>query len=253
MLTAVTRAISPRIAACEVTFIERQPIDAAIAAEQHEAYEQLLIDHGCRIVHADPAPAFPDGVFVEDAAVVLDEVAVITRPGAKSRRGEVDSIARALEPYRALKQISAPATLDGGDVLHVGRTLYVGRSRRTSDEGIEQLRELLVPFNYEVVATNFQGCLHLKSAVTRLDERTLLCNPGWVGPIAGREMIPVDAAEPAAANILRLGNTIVLAAEHPRTRAMLERRGYRTAVVRVSELLKAEAGVTCCSLIFASA
>ena len=253
MLLALTRAVSPRIGECELTFADRQPIDPAIAAEEHEAYERLLVDHGCEIVHADPAPAYPDGVFVEDAAIVLDEVAVITRPGADSRRNEVESIARALEPYRALQSIIAPATIDGGDVLRAGRKLYVGLSQRTNDAAVAQLRAILDPFDYEVIATPFRGCLHLKSAVTQLDGRTLLCNPDWIDPIAGFDMIAVDPSEPVAANVLRLGDTVIMAAEHPRTREILEQRGYRTAVVRVGELMKAEAGVTCCSVIFVGA
>lgn len=248
MIVALTRDVSPRIAECELTFLERQPIDYARAAAQHAAYERCLAAHGCRVVHIEPAPELPDGVFVEDAAVVLDGLAIITRPGAESRRPETASVARALERYRPLRRIAAPATIDGGDVLRAGRTLYAGRSARTNDDGIEQLRALIAPDGYEVIAVDFRGCLHLKSAVTQIDVHTLLCNPKWIDPLPGFEMIAVDPAEPFAANALRLDDSIVLAAEHVRTRAILERRGYAIEPVATSELLKAEAGVTCCSL-----
>jgi dimethylargininase len=247
---ALTRALSPRISECELTYLDREPIDYVRAAAQHEAYERLLEKHGCTLVHADPAPEYPDGVFVEDAAIVVDEVAVITRPGAESRRGETDSVAKVLARYRPLLQIEAPATIDGGDVLRAGRKLFVGRGQRTNNEGIAQLRNCLAPFGYEVIATAFRGCLHLKSAATMLDERTLLFNPDWVDAIDGFEMIAVDSAEPFAANVLRLGDLVIAGAEHPRTRTVLERRGYRVEVSATSELMKAEAGVTCCSVVF---
>jgi dimethylargininase len=249
---ALTRALSPRISECELTYLDRKPIDYARAAAQHRAYEDLLVRHGCKLVHVDGTPEHPDGVFVEDAAVVLDEVAVITRPGAESRRGETASMARALEKYRPLQRIEAPGTIDGGDVLHVGHKLYVGGGQRTNDEGIAQLRDCLSRFGYEVIATDFRGCLHLKTAVTMLDEQTLLFNPDWIDAIDGFEMIAVDRDEPFAANVLRVGDVIIVGAEQPRTRALLERRGYNVATSAMSELLKAEAGLTCCSVIFAN-
>lgn len=249
---ALVRALSPRIAECELTFAERQPIDSVHASAQHEAYERVLESLGCALVRADDAPEHADGVFVEDAAVVVDEIAVITRPGAESRRGEVDSIARALTPYRAMVRIEAPATIDGGDVLQIGDTLYVGRSSRTNDEGIEQLRGAVAPFDYNVVAVDFRGCLHLKSAVTAVGDETLLFNPVWVDPIDEFEMIAVDPSEPFSANVLRIDGVILAMAEHPRTADLLGRRGYDVMPVTMGELLKAEAGVTCCSIIFRS-
>jgi dimethylargininase len=246
---ALTRALSPRISDCELTWLGREPIDAVRAAAQHDAYERLLQKHGCTLVHVDPAPDHPDGVFVEDAAIVVDEVAVITRPGAESRRGETDSVAKALARHRPLCQIEAPATIDGGDVLRVGRNVFVGLSQRTNNDGIAQLRNCLAPFGYQVIATAFRGCLHLKSAVTMLDERTLLFNPDWVDAISGFEMVAVAQEEPHAANVLRLGEVVIAGAEQPRTNRLLEQRGYNVDIVVMSELMKAEAGVTCCSVI----
>src|SRR5712691_6700193 len=202
MLVALTRAVSPRINERELTFIDRAAIDVARAASQHEAYEQRLEAHGCRVVRVEGEPSLPDGVFVEDAAVVLDEIAVITRPGAASRRGETESVARALQRYRAIRSIEAPATIDGGDVLRVGRTLFVGQSRRTNDRAIAQLRELLEPIGYTILPTPIRDCLHLKSAATYIGDRTILFNPEWVEPhhFGDVETIAVDPSEPSAAN-----------------------------------------------------
>src|ERR1051326_2602421 len=161
-MIAVTRAVSPRLAECELTHLAREPIDIPRACAQHAAYEQLLCTLGDEIVRLPPAPDLPDGVFVEDTALVLGEIAVITRPGARTRRLETSSVAALLAGYRGLRYLTPPATLDGGDVLGVGRTLYVGRSTRTNQEGVEQLGDLLAPFDYRVVPVDFTGCLHLK-------------------------------------------------------------------------------------------
>jgi dimethylargininase len=246
---ALTRPVSATIADCELTFLDRRPIDARRAAAQHEAYERCLAEH-CTLVRLVAAHDLPDAVFVEDAALVLDEIAILTRPGAESRRAETQSVEAALKQYRPLSRIHSPGTLDGGDVLLLDRTIYVGRSQRTNDSGIAQLRSLAA--GYDVVPIAFRGCLHLKSAVTRIGERTLLINPEWVDPgvFRGFETIPVDPDEPHAANALRLDDSVLYSASYPRTRHALEERGHRVVTVDVSELEKAEAGVTCCSIIF---
>ena len=246
MRLAITRPVSPAIGDCELTFVERQPIDAVRAAAQHDQYEHALARHGCTVVRIAAAPELPDAVFVEDAAIVLDEIAVITRPGAESRQAETASVAAMLQNYRPLVHIQAPATIDGGDVLRLDRTLYVGRSQRTNEAALEQLQRLAP--DYKVVAVYFRGCLHLKSAVTQIEKRTLLFNPDWIEAFKGFEMIAVDPTEPFAANALYLDGVIVLSDSHTRTRHRLEQRGYRVVPVDVSELEKAEAGVTCCSL-----
>jgi dimethylargininase len=191
-------------------------------------------------------------VFVEDTAVVLDEVAVLTRPGAVSRRGETASVAEVLGRYRTLTAIAAPATLDGGDVLRVGRTLFVGLSSRTDAAGIAQLGHLVRPWDYRVVTVDVTGCLHLKSAVTEVADGVLLANPGWVRPgvFAPLEVLPVDDDEPGAANALRLADTVIFPAQHPRTARRLASTGIRVVPVPCGEVAKAEGGVTCCSLVF---
>ena len=183
--------------------------------------------------------------------MVLDELAVITRPGAESRRGETASIASVLERWRPLTFIEPPATLDGGDVLRIGRHIYVGEGGRTRLAGIEQLAKALTPLGYDVTPVQFRGCLHLKSAVTAIGETTVLLNPAWVDPavFAGCRTLTVDPAEPTAANVLDLGDFVLVSSSYPRTASLLEAAGIRTQQLRMSELEKAEAGLTCCSLL----
>lgn len=252
MRVAVTRAVSPAIGGCELSHLERQVIDLERARRQHREYEECLAELGCRLHRLPPAPELADGVFVEDAAVVLDELAVITRPGAASRRPETPSVAAALGRWRPLAHIVAPATLDGGDVLVVGKTLFVGLSQRTGRPGIEQLQALVAPHGYRVDAVPVQGCLHLKSAVTQVAPDLLLVNRRWIdpAPFAGLALLEVDPDEPFAANALRVGETVVHPAEFPRTRERLEAAGLAVRTVDASELAKAEGGVSCCSLVF---
>ncbi len=248
---AVTRAVSPSLADCELTHLARSPIDVARAAAQHAGYERLLTRLGATIVRLGDAPAHPDAVFVEDVAVVLDEVAVLTRPGAASRRGELEGVGPVLSRWRPLLSLEAPATLDGGDVLRLGRTLYVGRSSRTGREGIEQLTRLVAPFDYRVVAVEFGGCLHLKTAVTEVAEGLVLVNPDFVtaGVFTGWDNLTVDVREPQAANALMVGDVLVYPSQYPRTRDALVARGLRLECLDYDELAKAEGGVTCCSLL----
>ena len=251
MLVAITRDLSPRLAEGERTFVERDVIDLTVAKAQHHAYEQWLESKGCAIVKAAPLPDSPDGVFVEDTAVVLDEVAVITRPGAVSRRGETESVETILRRFRKILKLH-DGTMDGGDVLRVGRTLFIGQSARTNDRGIAHVRALVQPFGYTVTAVTMRDALHLKTAVTALDDETLIFNPEWVEARAfpSLKTIAIDPTEEFAANVLRVGDTLLIASEYPRTRAILEKHNFLVESVSVSEMMKAEAGVTCCSIVF---
>lgn len=250
-LLAITRGVSAAFGRCELTHLPRVPIDVARARAQHDAYERALAGLGCHPQRL-PAPAdLPDAVFVEDTAIVLDELAVITRPGAPSRRPETHAVADALRAWRPVRQIVEPATIDGGDVLRIDRTLYVGRSTRTNEAGLEQLQALVAPAGYAVRGIAVTGCLHLKSAVTCVAPRTVLLNPEWVDPaaFAGCDGLEVHPDEPLGANALWVGPGLIYAAAFPRTRARLEQRGLDVRVVDVSEIAKAEGAVTCCSLI----
>jgi dimethylargininase len=251
---AITRRVSPAIERCELTHLPRTEIDFERAQEQHRQYETLLGELGCDLRSLPADPELPDSVFVEDCALVLEDVALITRPGAASRRPETMAVAEALEPYRPLWHLRAPATLDGGDVLQLGQAIYLGISSRSDRLALDQLHELLAPKGYTLRCLDVKRCLHLKSAVTRVAAETLLVNPEWVDPAAfpGLRCIEVDPAEPHAANALLVGETVVFPGAFPRTRERLEGAGLAVRDVEVSELAKAEGGVTCCSLIFAA-
>ena len=192
---------------------------------------------------------------MEDTAVVLDELAVITRPGAESRRAETATIADALSALRPLARIEAPGTLDGGDVLCVERKLYVGVSGRSNRAGIEQLRLLLSPLGYVVEPVQVRGCLHLKSAVTRVGPTTLLINPRWVDRRAftGVDFVAVDEAEPLGANAVLVGQSVIYSASNAVTAARLRRREIDVRTVEISEIEKAEGAVSCCSVILSVA
>ena len=252
MLTAITRAVSPAIVHCELSFIDRKPIDLATAQEQHHAYETLLQKLGARLISLPAEPELPDSMFVEDPAIVLDELAVILPLGTETRRPEAASLAQALAKFRKLEYVSLPGTLEGGDVLRIGRKIFVGLTQRSNAEGIRQLAAILAPHNYEVIVVPVTGCLHLKSAVTLLGRNTLLANRAWfdAAPLAGHEWIDVDPAELHAANALAFGGTIIFPASFPRTRARIEARGFHVTSLDISELQKAESGLTCSSLLF---
>jgi dimethylargininase len=251
---AITRDVSPAFAACELTHVERVPIDVGLARAQHRAYEHALMDAGYRIERLAAAEDMPDSVFVEDVAVVFDEIAVIMRPGAPSRRAEVPAIATALSAHRRLEMISPPGTIDGGDVLVVGRQVFVGRSSRTNADAAQQMRILLKPLGYQVWEVEVTACLHLKSAVTVVADDLLLSNPAWIDCTAllrGHQftLIDLDPAEPFAANALRLADRVLMPAAFPRTADRLRARGLHVEAVEVSEFAKAEGAVTCCSVL----
>lgn len=252
MRIAITRQISPAINQCELTHIARETIDYKRACAQHKQYEDALRSLGIDIISLEAEPALPDSVFVEDVALVLDECAIMLNPGASSRRPEVASVEKALAPYRDVFRIRPPGTVDGGDILRVGKTVYVGLSSRSTENAIEQIKSILEPRNYEVRAVNVTGCLHLKSAVTRVSENTLLINPGWVskGDFPSMQFIEIDPAEPYAANAVLVDGTIIYPSSFSKTRAKLERAGINMLIVDADELAKAEGAVTCCSLIF---
>lgn len=251
MPLAITRGVSPRFNECEITHIERTPIDLDIAQEQHLGYVNALRRLGCEVRELPIEADLPDSVFVEDTAFILPEAAVITRPGADSRKPETESVAQALSPHIPLLFLREPATLDGGDVLVVGKRIFIGLSTRSNDEAVAQLNGLLEEFCYTVSGVRLHGCLHLKSAVTRVDDKTLLINKAWVdaGSFTEYELIDVDPSEPSAANCLPVGDAIIFPTSFPKTRERLEERGFKIVSVEVDELAKAEGAVTCCSLI----
>ena len=251
-LIAITRPVSPAIDRCELTALERVPIDLNRAVAQHHEYEETLSSLGVEVLVLPAEPDLPDAVFVEDTAVVLDECAILTRPGADSRKPETESVAWALRPYRRLYPIQAPGSMDGGDVLVVGKRIWVGLSTRSNQSAIDQMQACLGPYGYMVTAVPVSGFLHLKSAVTQVAQATLLINPAWVerATYVGMQFIEVDPAEPYAANALMIGEAILYQPAYPKTLQRLEAAGIHPKLVDQSELAKAEGALTCCSLIF---
>ncbi|HEX6095097.1 MAG TPA: arginine deiminase-related protein [Thermoanaerobaculia bacterium] len=243
-MIAITRDVPSTIDAGLVTFQERQRVDVELARRQHHQYRETLASLGCEVIGLPADDAYPDCVFVEDTAIVFDDLAVITRPGAESRRGETRVIADALAPYRELVHLEAPATLDGGDVLVLDGRIYVGQSTRTNEAAVAQLRALT---GREVIPVEVHGALHLKTAVTRVSRDTLLVNQaGWVDvtPFAGWTLI--DAEEP---NALLVGEAVIYPSAYPATAAALRAHGIDVRIVDAGELAKIEGGVTCCSLL----
>lgn len=252
MLLALTRPPTDALTRCALTHLAREPIDVARAMAQHRRYEETLARLGATVISLPPEPDLPDAVFVEDVAIVLDEIAIVTRPGAASRLPEVAAVEGRLAEYRPLLRIDAPGTLDGGDVMRVDRVLYVGRSSRTNSHGIGQLAEAVAPFGYVVRTVPVTGCLHLKSACSHLGGGLVLVNRGWIdaGALAELDLLDVPAAHPASANSFLVGDTVVMAAGSPQCAALVRATGRTVETVQLSELRKAEAGGSCMSLVF---
>ena len=242
------------MADCELTHLPRLPIDVELAARQHAAYEHALERLGCAVHQLSATAEMPDAVFIEDTAVVLDEIAIIARPGAASRRQETSAVEEWLKHRVLLARIEPPGTMDGGDVLAAGRRIFVGRTTRTNADGLDQFRRIVEYFGYTIRPVAVRGCLHLKSAVSSPGGDLLVVNRACVdaGAFDGFDLVDVDPAEPGGANVARVGDHVLCAAAFPRTRERLERRGLSVAAVDLSELAKAEGAVTCCSLIFPS-
>ncbi len=254
MLTALTRTPSPPLADCQLTYVEREPIDVPRALHQHGALVSLLRSLGVDVHTLPPEPDMPDAVFVEDVAVVLDEIALLCSMGAPSRRPEVDAFARAIAPWRPVERLELPATLEGGDVLKMGRTLYVGLSTRTNRLGADSLRAAVEPLGYSVRAVPVSGCLHLSTGATRLGPGAVLINPQWTDAAAfdGLEVVHTHPDDPWGANSLLVGDTVLLPASSEPTAERLRRRGMTVRTVDISELMKAEAGLTCMVQLFES-
>lgn len=253
MLSAYVRPVSRSIGQCLLTYVqERTPINYERAVRQHEGYVRSLEGLGVRVRRLPPAHDLPDAVFVEDTAVVVEEVAVVTQMGAHPRRAEVESSADALARLRPIKRINSNGTLEGGDVVRVGRTLYVGLSTRTNRDGVEQLRRILEPFDYQVRPVEVTGCLHLGTGVSYVGGDTVLANRGWIDieQFEDFEVLDIAPGEPWAANTMLVNGTLLMPAGNPRTKELLEARGIRVACVDISELEKAEAGLTCLSIRF---
>ena len=257
MKLALTHRVSPAINQCQVNFREREAIDLELARKQHGDYCDWLRRAGVEVVELDINPEFPDSVFVEDTAVVVDEVAALTTMGVDSRRGETLKMGEVLARYRPVKRIADQGfegpDLEGGDVLRAGRRFYVGLSSRTNPAGAQALDRILSPFGYQVIPVKVLGTLHLKSAVSVLDEETLLINPTALEnegqAFKGFEWVRVPAQEPRAANLLTVNGRRAVYSGYVRTLDLLTGLGYDPESLDIGELIKADSGLTCSSII----
>jgi dimethylargininase len=251
-LIALTHVPSPHMELGERTHIARAPIDFDRTVHQHADYCAMLRRLGVEVRTLDVNQDQPDCVFIEDTAVVLDELAVLASMGACSRWAEPLGIEPVLREYREVHPIKAPATLEGGDVVHIERTLLVGSSSRTNDAGIQALRAVVGRYGYRVIPVTVGRCLHLKTACTALPNGKLLVNPALLdmNELRPFEIIAVPEEEPWAADVLSVGQRVCLPAEHTRTADILRARGLEVETVDLSEFAKAEGGITCLSLLF---
>jgi len=251
-LVAITHVPSPNMHRAERTFVDDSEVDYELSLRQHAGYRGALEQCGAKVIVLDVNRTMPDCVFVEDTAIVLPELAVMMSPGAESRRAEPAGIEPALRQFREIRRIKRPATMDGGDVVVAGRTVYVGESERTNGDGVRALRETLAPFGYSVFGVPVRGCLHLKSACSALPDGRFLVNADWidVSPLPGARLVDLPLEEPWAGDVLVIGNRIILSDSFPSTAELLASFDFETIPVAVSEFAKVEGGVTCLSLVF---
>ena len=253
----ITREVSPRIADCQLTYRRREPVNYERAAGQHAEYCALLRHRGAEVLTLPACEEFPDCCFVEDAGVLLDEILIVPRMGAASRRGETREVEKLFARTREVARMCAPATLDGGDVLldTASRRLFVGLSRRTNAAGVEALANFTRPFGYRVTPIEVMGSLHLTTACSLIDEETVILNSHWVDerPFAGMRILRAFEDEPWAANTLRAGAAVCVEAGAPRTAELVSRQHPDIEVLDISEFRKAEGSLTCLSLIYRDA
>lgn len=252
---AITRSVSMNMAACELTYRSREEIDYEKAVAQLEGYRELLRRWDVDVVTIPASDSYPDCCFVQDAAIVLDELCVIASMGASARRGEVSQVERHLSQFRKISRIFPPATLDGGDVVQFGKRLFVGLSSRTNGRGIAALDRIVEPFGYSVVPVTINGGLHLTTGCGVVSDETVLLNPRWLDASAfkGLRQLHVPEEEPWAANTIRVGGLVCLEEEAPRTVALVQPYAGSIDTLNISEFRKAEGSLSCLSLLFREA
>jgi dimethylargininase len=226
--------------------------DWELAVEQHRAYCAALERCGLEVIELEALPGLPDGCFVEDAAVVVEDVAVCTIPGALTRRGEVADLAAALEQYMPVAPLTPPATLDGGDVLVVGQRMYVGVSARSNIHGAEQLGRVALDKGYAWTPVPVDAGLHLKSSVNWVDRYVLVTTAGFADLPAFQdfEILVTEPDEDYACNCLNINGTIIMAAGYPATRKLVDSLGMPVIELDMSEFRKMDGGLTCLSVRF---
>ena len=252
---ALTRGVSDSISACELTYRYRESIDFEKARRQLESYCELLRRWGVELVPVPASRSYPDCCFVQDTAVVLDELCVMASMGAPTRRGEGSEVERFMSQFRKIERLRLPATLDGGDVVQVGKRLFVGLSTRTNARGIAALGEIAEPYGYIVIPVTVNGGLHLTTGCGVINDETVLLNPRWVDPRPFKDLrqLHVPEAEPWAANTIRIEDAVCLEQGAPRTLDMVQPYAGGIDTLDISEFRKAEGSLSCLSLIFRDA
>lgn len=251
MVIAITRPTGEELRDCQLTHIERTDIDVVRAGAQHDDYLAVLRALDVHVIELPRLPGHPDAVFVEDTVLVLPEIAVLLRPGADSRLGELPSMAEAMAGYRECVEMPVPARLDGGDVIVFGERILVGETTRSSEAGVRALREFVAPLGYTVETVPVRDVLHLKSAATVVDDETLILCPEYVDlGFLGAKLLEVPSDEPHGANVVRVGDTLLADASAPRTVEMLADYADNLVEVHVDEFGKAEGAVSCKGVIF---
>lgn len=252
---AITRGVSLNLQACELTYRVREKINYGKAVLQLEHYCELLRRWNVNLVAIPSNQHFPDCCFVQDTAIVLDEICVIASMGATRRRGETSEVEKAISRFRPIERILLPATLDGGDVVQVDHQLFVGLSSRTNGRGIEALCRIAEPLGYTVVTVMVNGGLHLTTGCGVVNDETILLNPRWLDSRAfkGLRQLHVSEDEPWAANTIRINEMVCLEQGAPRTIDLVQPYAGRIETLDISEFRKAEGSLSCLSLIFRGA
>jgi dimethylargininase len=249
---AITRKVPASFTRALAAQVPAEPIDVMLAREQHGEYRGALERCGLDVRALAADDTLPDCCFVEDTAVIADGVALVTRPGAEPRRAETEAVARLAGDYVEVVHMAAPATLDGGDVMRVGKTIFVGKSLRTSSSGIDRLSEVFAPRGYRIVPIALpHSVLHLKCVCAPLgDQRITLAEGVPREPFAGLEIVTIPAAESYAANTLAIGRHALVSRGYPRTAEAIARAGYTVIELDTSEFRKADGALTCLSIVF---
>jgi len=247
---AIVRDVAESYDQCVTT--QQESIDVPLAKTQHQHYCNALKKAGVELIHIDADNRLPDCCFVEDTAIIVDDVAIITNPGARSRREEVAAMEKAISKYRTVHRISPPATIDGGDVLKVGKKIFVGLSQRTTQDSIDQVAQMVKSSNYEVIPVPIHKTLHLKSAVTALSDSYIIMAQGFFDAriFTGYEKIEVPPGEEYAANCLSVNENIFIPRGFPQTKSLIVRAGFSIVELENSEFRKGDGALTCLSVLF---
>jgi dimethylargininase len=227
-------------------------IDLEIAKMQHLKYCNTLSKLGINIIRLDTDDSLPDCCFTEDIIAIADDIAIITNPGIQSRVAETKALEKTLSVFKDVFRITSPGTIEGGDVLKIEKTIYIGISSRTNMEGIRQFTSILEPRGYWIKPVEIRNTLHLKSVCTYLGNRRIILAEGYfdINVFSGFEKIIVPREEEYCANCLFVNNRVLIPKGFPKTKALIEAKGLIVSELEMSEFRKADGAVTCLSVIF---